>query len=276
MAIQALYPQFNHLKVRHVVLAFILINFGLGVILGVMGIDYNNPIVTTVVYILGMVATCLWVLQKCNSINISVRQIFGNPPHQIQWFKIIGLTVGVWLFSVSSSLVIFSLLSYVYPSFLKAILENQNLTIRPSDIFLQKLLTFIALVIIAPIAEEFIFRGIILNRWARKWGITKSLIASSILFGFLHINPVGLSMFGLIMGLLYIQTKTLWIPIICHALNNFIVFGFMASSQSDTTSSSLESIRSAGWFGTVLVAISLSFLLRFTVRNFPKNNSQLD
>lgn len=60
--------------------------------------------------------------------------------------------------------------------------------------------SFMAIVIAAPILEELIFRGIILNGLLKKYSPIKSIIVSSVLFGIVHLNPwqfVSASIIGL-------------------------------------------------------------------------------
>ena len=49
--------------------------------------------------------------------------------------------------------------------------------------------SFIAIVIAAPVLEELIFRGIILNGLLKRYSPLKSVLISSILFGVVHLNP---------------------------------------------------------------------------------------
>ena len=78
-------------------------------------------------------------------------------------------------------------------------------------------------VFIAPIMEEFVFRGMILNRLIVKIGVQKAVIISSIIFGALHGEAiVGASLFGVVMGLLYLHTQSLWAPILLHVANNAV------------------------------------------------------
>jgi len=49
--------------------------------------------------------------------------------------------------------------------------------------------SFITIVIAAPILEELIFRGVILDGLLRKHDPIKSIIFSSVLFGIIHFNP---------------------------------------------------------------------------------------
>jgi uncharacterized protein len=267
---------FTKLKVRYLILTFFLVNVGATAFLAIIKVDVNNPMSIFPIYIGTMITFCLLILQRCHKLKISSREIIGKLPPNIKWLRLIGLMLAVLGFSVGSALVCFSLLSSINPEFVQKIFSsNQGLKIQPSDLFVKKALSFLTIVIIAPITEEFIFRGIILNRWSEKWNVSTALIASSLFFGCLHIHPIGLSMFGLIMGLLYIQTKTLWIPIACHAFNNLIAFTAMSFSQPKATNSAAYSTKwlqsmQFGWFaGAVILAISLIFLWPFIRQNFP-------
>ena len=83
----------------------------------------------------------------------------------------------------------------------------------------------IAIVIIAPITEEILFRGLIFNFLREKISITSSIIIQALLFGIIHLNKFqGLFAFaaGILFGIIYVWTKSIWSVIILHALNNFL------------------------------------------------------
>jgi uncharacterized protein len=267
-------PQFNQLKVRNLIVAYLLIHVGVGVILGIFGSTnlLKNPSFPLIMYVLGIIPTCLWVVQKCDRLQISIDGIVGDRPKQVRWLKLTGLTIAVTSFSIGSALVIFSLMQTVFPDFVKTLLENNNLDSKQGNSLLIYIWNFIALVAVAPIAEEFLFRGIILNRWRERWGAPRALIFSSLFFGFLHPHPIGLSMFGLVMGLLYLRDKTLWTPIFCHALNNLFAFISIVLSGSNPDRTDLASDLVPNLIGgTIISAIALVFLGRFIARNFPSH-----
>ncbi|OJF91371.1 CPBP family intramembrane glutamic endopeptidase [Alkalibacterium sp. 20] len=87
----------------------------------------------------------------------------------------------------------------------------------------------ISAVILAPITEEFIFRGLILNKWAEKSSNTRALIISSLLFGVLHFGSFIIPQFigGLLYGIVYIKTKKLIYPILMHVINNLIAVSLL-------------------------------------------------
>ena len=53
--------------------------------------------------------------------------------------------------------------------------------------------------------------------------LKRALIITSILFGLIHFNFIGCVFFAFVVSALYAKTRTLWIPIFCHAVHNIIV-----------------------------------------------------
>jgi membrane protease YdiL (CAAX protease family) len=80
----------------------------------------------------------------------------------------------------------------------------------------------IVVVFLAPVIEEFFFRGILLHRCAHKWGLGRSIIITSLLFGCLHDDLVYTTILGIAMSLLYLRTNSLYVTMTCHSLNNVI------------------------------------------------------
>lgn len=77
--------------------------------------------------------------------------------------------------------------------------------------------------IVAPIAEELLFRGLIFHLFNRHLNIKIALIIQGILFGAFHMNLVQgvyASVLGVVMGIAYVLTGNLWIPIVMHIVNN--------------------------------------------------------
>ena len=88
-------------------------------------------------------------------------------------------------------------------------------------------LMFIALVIAAPILEELVFRGIMLDGLLRIYSPTKAIVVSSLLFGVIHLNPVqfvGGALVGGFMGWVYFHTRSVLATILIHASFNLTAF----------------------------------------------------
>ena len=76
-------------------------------------------------------------------------------------------------------------------------------------------------VILAPLIEELLFRGFILQRWTARYNRTAALLGSSLFFGALHFSdPIGPTVYGLCMALLYLRSGSLWLSTTAHACNN--------------------------------------------------------
>ncbi|MGL5756023.1 MAG: lysostaphin resistance A-like protein [Paraclostridium sp.] len=94
--------------------------------------------------------------------------------------------------------------------------------------FLGILIIFTQIVIIGPIVEELLFRGVLLKWLLNKYEKRhlKAIIYSSAIFAFMHFNLVqGITAFGgaIILGLIYYYTKSIKLCIIGHFINNFLV-----------------------------------------------------
>lgn len=93
----------------------------------------------------------------------------------------------------------------------------------------------LAVVVVAPIVEEIIFRGLILRGFLKHYSVRKSILLSSLLFGIVHMNPwqfVTAFAAGIILGWWYVRTKSIVTPILGHALNNGMSFIIGATGLS--------------------------------------------
>src|SRR3954447_22864257 len=92
--------------------------------------------------------------------------------------------------------------------------------------------TALVVCVLAPIAEEFLFRGFIftaLRNWAGPWG---AAIVTGLLFGAVHLDPnrpigflLPLAFLGFLLCIVYWKTGSLYPCIALHAINNSIAFG---------------------------------------------------
>ena len=81
---------------------------------------------------------------------------------------------------------------------------------------------FISSVLISPISEELIFRGVILNRARIFLPTTIAVLVSALIFASLHPYGAIISafIFGMCMAILYLKTNNILVPIFTHFLNN--------------------------------------------------------
>ena len=85
--------------------------------------------------------------------------------------------------------------------------------------------------VVAPVLEEFLFRGILFRAMKRSFGVVPAVVISSILFGLVHQNVLSfipLTFLGIILSLSYERTGDLRTCIFIHAFfNGFMVFSIL-------------------------------------------------
>ena len=89
--------------------------------------------------------------------------------------------------------------------------------------------------IIAPIFEEVLYRGILLKGLINKYNSKRAIVYSALIFGIAHLNiPQGINAFllGLILGTVFYYTRSIYLCIIMHFVNNLLVnFVYYPSSE---------------------------------------------
>jgi len=153
-------------------------------------------------------ALALWTWWACRRSGTGMRRLVGRVPAGYNWLPVLGLLVVAGLFSVGSLYATAYGLWRIAPGMLEWLLEAGTLLLVDS-IASGVMWTLIAVVLV-PVVEEVIFRGILVNRWGVKWGVTTGIVASSILFGVLHpMGPAGSTIFDLAAELQEIEAMAL-------------------------------------------------------------------
>ena len=167
-----------------------------------------------------------WIGFVISRFNISLPALVGRMPSNYSWWLLILMAVAMLFYATGSIAVIIYAVARVFPDIGNELLTE---TLAESRVHL-----FITTVVLAPVLEETIFRGLLFSRLTVKWGLITGIIVSSFAFGSLHfINIIGASVMGVVLCVLYLRTHTLLVPIALHALYNFIVFSatFVESEQ---------------------------------------------
>lgn len=150
-------------------------------------------------------------------------------------------------------------------------LEIFTFTIPGGVTPLYQMIYFGTIIIIAPLVEEFIFRGMLLNHWSRKRGTAFAIIASSFIFGILHLNPVGAFLFSVALSLVYIKSGSLPLVILIHMLHNVLATGayYIVPDYPDWSVAG-ELFRHT-WFIVVTGVASLMLVLALCIKWWPQN-----
>ena len=92
--------------------------------------------------------------------------------------------------------------------------------------------SFALLVVVAPLTEEPLFRGLILRGFLGHYSKSKAVFVTAMLFAIIHLNPwqfIGALILGVIFGWWFVQTRSLIPCLFGHALANAFPLILMAT-----------------------------------------------
>ena len=85
-------------------------------------------------------------------------------------------------------------------------------------------LTLLGAGLLAPVAEELFFRGLIYGWFRSRFSVWPAVILSSTIFALGHIDSIGVVassfILGLLLALIVERSRSLWLSILVHAANN--------------------------------------------------------
>ncbi|RLQ91357.1 CPBP family intramembrane metalloprotease [Planomicrobium sp. Y74] len=173
----------------------------------------HNVVMLLVFYTVLPLWICSYYFQK-NGIKLHQILFFTGTARWL--IPVVGLTVLLMAFSISIYWLMLRGLASLSPIWVEYALTPQPL---PDEWWYVAASGFI-IAILAPIAEEFVFRGVIMHRLIASLGLWKGVGLSSLFFSILHINILGSFLFAVVTSLLYLKTGTLLVPILLHIFNN--------------------------------------------------------
>lgn len=124
------------------------------------------------------------------------------------------LALGAWLWALEIGILTERLLPM--PEFIARMFEELFSTADPVG-------SLVLLVLVPPIVEETVCRGIVLRAMLARWRPVWAVLASAVVFGAIHMNPwqfVYATWIGLVIGWVYARTRSLGLCMLMHALNN--------------------------------------------------------
>lgn len=125
-------------------------------------------------------------------------------------------------------------------------------------------------VISAAVLEELLCRGLIFEVLHKRWGVKTSILFSSLFFGLMHFdiaNAIVAVVAGIIFGLLYIRTSSLYTTIIIHAINNALAFALICFGVGDM---SLYDIVGGGVVYWIVYGVAAAIFLTCSIEAYLK------
>ena len=237
-------------------------------------IDFEDPIYNSVVINFGFyLVTFSWLRFYQAKTAFKFKYLLGNIYSLRRHSRLLLMLIPLMLFAFGSTQVFYYLLFLIDPKTAINAIEQKLLLTSESTAYplLYNIIQVIAIVILAPIIEEILFRGIFLHRWGTKWSVRTAVITSSIAFGCLHFDFISASIFGLVLSLIYLKTKSLAVPIAIHFLNNLIAvvlsFWFLVQAEPESTPT-IETLQSSLGQATIAIIIASIWLIIFCRNNW--------
>ncbi|MEL6928013.1 MAG: CPBP family intramembrane glutamic endopeptidase [Cyanobacteria bacterium J06600_6] len=279
--------QFEKFRARYIFVDFILLStvipiFGL---LFVGSIDelvkpFSFP--SNILHIVVFCSICWVIIYRLRYCGVDVKQIVGSLNfNNIPWTILFIVFYGEQTLSSGVRYLEYYSVNLINPELIQSSLNTlKDGSNYSSSGFIfqiaQYFLLLIVLVVVAPVTEEFIFRGVFMHRWAVKWGAFWSVILSSLLFGAIHADIFWFSraVGSIFIALLYIKTKNLIVPIILHGMNNAIAFvNLLFERFSPSTVESLNITHQYLWYGLINILLAIPIFIYFL--KFPKATAEL-
>ena len=259
--------------VVYAILAFIAVLVSIAILSYFLPAWFKNrssPLQNVLSGLLLYVFFFLFTFRMLSRAGLSYNRLFGTFPAWRTIGRYSLWAVPLVTFSIASGYLLFFPLSFLFPELVKSWLIDLSPTLiwtSGEGYVLAGLLNFLMVVIVAPVLEEFFVRGILLTRWTVKWRVTTAVIVTSIAFSLPHvINLIGMFCFGCVMAVFYIRTKSLFIPICIHVINNLIAWfiEFLRIYFDDPIShKTVAEFQESWWVGLVTLVISIPFVFLF-------------
>ena len=172
--------------------------------------------ITDFIYQYGVILIVIVIINKSFKTNGEI--LYREEISKKKYLGGIGLMVGYIFITYG----VFDIFLYSMPTLNDGLYEYlEEYLLNTSYIFI-----FISTCIIAPIFEEILYRGVLLNGLLKKYNYKKAIIYSALIFGIAHMNlPQGVNAFflGVIIGLAYYYTRSIYLCMVMHFVNNFLV-----------------------------------------------------
>lgn len=236
---------FQQFKIRYFLIYSVLLMVG-GFILSFVFAE--SPFLTDVLQLLlsvGFTGYIIWQTGK-HRITYNMASLDGALTKK-SWAKYIGLTVAtklyaqllVVLFGTAFVVLLFNFLQGLFE--MAGVLAFEVVAVEPTLFYYVSL--FMAICIFAPIWEELFFRGIVLRRMLTKWQAPASIALSSIIFGLYHLNlaqALYATILGAFFGYVYLRTGKMIVPMVLHAVANFVSFLFIVQEGQQSSNGIIE------------------------------------
>lgn len=208
-----------------VVVLIVRLLSSVGVPLGSMNEVVLNAVLTTSVYLvaLGIVISLPLYIRSKRRITLVDIGLNGLPT----WTNLLMAPAGLVFYFVLSAVMMLLAIGFI-PGF--KVDQPQDIGFSGLNGYFEYILAFIVLVVVAPLAEESLFRGYLYGKLRQTASIWASVLITSALFGFAH-GAWNLAMdtfaLSVVLCVMREMTGNIWASILLHMIKNGIAFYFL-------------------------------------------------
>jgi membrane protease YdiL (CAAX protease family) len=205
----------------------------------------------------------------CRRTGVDLGRLVGPRPPAAALLGSAGLAVPLVALSLGTLWALYLPLSYLAPDFVQYWLLDDWSMLEHTDLGYPlgpNALVLAAGCVLAPLAEEFLFRGLLIHRWSLRWGVRAAVGLSSLVFGLLHADVLGGIAFGVVAAVLYLESGSLHHAIALHVANNVLAFGAVLVEIALTGQENrldMEGFRSLAWVGVLGLALGVPWFVHF-------------
>lgn len=211
----------------------------------------QDPGYITALFFGSVSATLLlaYVILRIRDGSIMRRTMAFRMPHPIH----VGLTIlmVVPLFLVASQLATHAI------RFLPPLDRSQSMHLVLSQ---QGWLVIVLIGSVLPaLGEELFFRGLLGRGLVARFGLVAGVLITSLLFGLIHLDPplvLATALIAVFFHVIYYAGRSIWLPILAHALNNVIAFSILRLPEDSWIRATL-SLEDEALLPPILFAASL-------------------
>ena len=227
-------------------------------------LEESDELLFIVIFFIGFLLF-FWALKGTTGLDRNIENVFekSNKKEIMYVFAINLLFAFLFTFLISSLDI---LISFTDPTWIS--IGNIDTVEMDAGVVI---LDAIGAIILAPIMEELIFRGVMFNRLKIRIGILPAMIISSFIFAIGH-DFGGITsafLFGICMCLLYLKTDNILIPMSVHFLNN-VVATLLNITGFDVVISQFPWIIPS----TIISIIGTVFLIKYVIQETKKVRKQ--
>ncbi len=168
------------------------------------------------------------IIAKCSAAAIAIGIFLERS--EDRWRNLGLLRISPWTLAIGFFPLVAGITIFLseLDNFIRVVFNNDGLHALDQTEGLDGLLTgswlgYALVIVVAPVVEEAVFRGVILRGLLGRWPAAAAILVSAGLFALMHMNPAQFPVtliLGVVLGWAYVRTRSLGLCIAGHAINN--------------------------------------------------------